>query len=170
MARTKPATSRTQSVDDGDTIEVKRESSVDATLAQEMDSAHFTKLKREASTSTSRSSSVKSAPLKSSRSPSVSSLSRSKPTLDEIEVKPKSEELNGHVSPVKPETTKAKMGRSTSSKGPPPRIAPLFDHLPDVITEATSAFQVIETSTYQNKYLGLTESALECDCSEEWGQ
>ena len=170
MGRLKASTSRKQSVDDGDTIEVKRENSADATLAQEMGSANFTNLRKDDSASTSRSPSLNSPHLKASRSPSITSLSRSKPTSDEIEVKPKAEELNGHVSPVKPEPTKAKMGRSASAKGPPPRVAPLFDHLPDVTSAATSSFLVIGSSTYQNQYLGLTESALECDCSEEWGQ
>lgn len=170
MGRTKPSASRKQSVDDGDTIEVKRESSVDAALAQEMGSATFTKLKHDDSASASRSPSVNSQHLKTSRSPSVASIPQSKPSPDEIEVKPKPEEPNGHVSPVKPASTKSKMGRSASAKGPPPRIAPLFDRLPDVKAEATSSFQVIETSTYQNKYLGMTESALECDCTEEWSK
>ena len=163
MGRTKASISRKQSVDDADTVEVKRENSVDAALAHELGSANFTKLKRDGSASASRSPSINSPHLKTSRSASTSSLHK-------IEVEPKSESRNGHVSPVKPEPVKAKMARSASSKGPPPRIAPLFDHLPDVTGQATSAFQVIHSSTYQNKYLGYTESALECDCSEEWGQ
>jgi [histone H3]-lysine36 N-trimethyltransferase len=170
MGRAKPTRPKNQSVDDIDSVEVKREESVDATLAQELDSAHVTRVKRDGSTSASRSPSVHSANLKTSRSPSVSSLSRSKPDIDDIKVKPKPEEANGHVSPVKSNPTKSKMGRSASSKQPPPRIAPLFDHLPDVTAEATSSFQVIDASIYQNKYLGLTESALECDCNEEWSK
>ena len=170
MGGTKPSASRKQSVGDSDAVEVKRERSVDATLAQEMGSATFAKLKHDDSTSASRSPSVNSMHLKTSRSPSIAPLPASRPPVDETEVKPKSEELNGHVSPVKPQSTKTKLGRSASAKGPPPRIAPLFDHLPDVKAEATSSFQVIESSTYQNKYLGLTESALECDCSEEWSR
>lgn len=170
MARQKPVTSRTHSVDDGDTIEVKREPSVDATLAQEMDSTHVTKLKKDGSTSASRSPSLNSPRFKSSRSPSLSSLERSKSALDDLEVKLKPEGANGHVSPVKVESTKQKATRSASSRAPPPRIAPIFDHLPDVTAEAKSTFQVIDSSTYQNKYLGFTESALECDCSEEWGK
>jgi hypothetical protein len=52
----------------------------------------------------------------------------------------------------------------------PPRIAPSLDHLPDVYTEATSTFTVIDACTYQNKYLGFSDHALDCDCSEEWGE
>ena len=50
------------------------------------------------------------------------------------------------------------------------RAPPLFDHLPNKTIEATSTFQVITDCTYSNKYLGYTEHAMECDCSEEWGK
>ena len=170
MARKGSQARRSESVDGDDTIEVKRENSVDDNLVKEMDSAHVTTLKKEVSASAASTPSASSAQLKQSRSPSASPPSRPKSQLDQPDLKPKVEELNGHVSPTKSGTPKTKMGRAASSKGPPPRIAPLFDHLPDATSEATSSFQVIESSTYQNKYLGFTESALECDCSEEWGQ
>ena len=170
MARKGPQVRRSESVDGDDTIEVKREASVDGNLAKEMDSAHVTTIKKAESASAASTPSASSAKQKHSRSPSASSLSRSKSQLDQPDLKAKVEELNGHVSPTKSGTPKTKMGRAASAKGPPPRIAPLFDHLPDVTSEATSSFQVIESSTYQNKYLGFTESALECDCTEEWGQ
>ncbi|EEH46592.2 uncharacterized protein PADG_02690 [Paracoccidioides brasiliensis Pb18] len=48
------------------------------------------------------------------------------------------------------------------------RPVPLFDHLPNSTAEATSTFQVIDDCTYANKYMGYTEHAMECDCSEEW--
>jgi [histone H3]-lysine36 N-trimethyltransferase len=169
MGRTKTSDSRTQSVDDGQAMDIKRESSVDASLAQEPNSAQFTRLQRSDSATASRSPSTHSAHPKSSRSASTSSSTKPKVDTDDVEVKPKLEKLNGHTSPVKNEAPKSKIGRSAASKGPPPRIAPLFHHLPDVTSEATSSFQVIDSSTYQNKYLGFTESALECDCSEEWG-
>lgn len=170
MGHIKSGRAKNQSVDDGDSIEVTREESVDATLAQELDSAHVTRLQKEDSASASTSPSANSPHLKPSRSPSTSSLARSKPEFDEVEMKPKPEGANGHVSPSKTNSARNKISRAASSKQPPPRIAPLFDQLPDVTAEATSSFQVIETSTYQNKYLGLTESALECDCNEEWSK
>lgn len=104
--------------------------------------------------------------IKTSRSPSLAS--PIKPDLESPDFKPKAEHLNGSASPINSEMPK-KSGRAAAAKAPP-RIAPLFADLPDVTAEATSSFQVITSSTYQNKYLGLTESALECDCSEEWGE
>jgi [histone H3]-lysine36 N-trimethyltransferase len=104
--------------------------------------------------------------IKTSRSPSISS--PIKLESDAPDLKPKLEEQNGSVSPTKPAMPK-KSGRAAASKAPP-RTAPLFTDLPDVTAEATSSFQVITSSTYQNKYLGITESALECDCSEEWSK
>lgn len=56
------------------------------------------------------------------------------------------------------------------SKKPPSRVAPLFDDYPDATAEANSEYQVIDACIYQNKYLGLTEHAMECDCVEEWGE
>ncbi|KAK3110483.1 histone methyltransferase set2, partial [Teratosphaeriaceae sp. CCFEE 6253] len=64
--------------------------------------------------------------------------------------------------------------------GKPPKLArastkkverrppPLFDDYEDKTPEATSVFTVIPECTYANKYLGATETALECDCAEEW--
>ena len=51
------------------------------------------------------------------------------------------------------------------------RPAPIFDHLEDVIDEATSVFQVIKDCIYGSKYMGYSEhDALDCDCSEEWSE
>lgn len=124
-------------------------------------------VKKEESESPANSPLLDASQIKSRRSSSASS--QKKPVLDEIDIKPKAEHQNGSISPVKAEMPKAKSGRSAASKAPP-RVAPLFTDLPDVTDEATSSFQVIDSSTYQNKYLGLTESALECDCSEEWSK
>jgi histone-lysine N-methyltransferase SETD2 len=46
----------------------------------------------------------------------------------------------------------------------------LFDHLPDSVNDARKTFEVIESCIYANKYMGYTEHAMECDCSEEWGK
>lgn len=167
MARTKPQKPKKEPVEEYDSIEVKEEPLASGLPGDETISAHVAAVKKEGSASATTSRSPTPAKIKPSRSPSTSSLSRIKLQPSEVA---KTEEQNGSVSPVKSEPSKpAKMGRAHSSKGPPPRIAPLFDHLPDVTTEATSSFAVITSSTYQNKYLGFTESALECDCSEEWG-
>ncbi|RMZ81208.1 hypothetical protein DV737_g2625, partial [Chaetothyriales sp. CBS 132003] len=154
--------------EDGST-ELKREVSVDKRLADELSAAHVTVAgPTENSASANNSPSSMPANLKASPSPSASSssLSRIKLQADESA---KSEQANGGASPVKAERSKqAKMSRAQSAKAPPPRIAPLLGHLPDASSEATSSFTVIDISTYQNKYLGYTETALECDCSEEW--
>jgi [histone H3]-lysine36 N-trimethyltransferase len=95
------------------------------------------------------------------------SLSPQHPSHDTADVKVEAAKPNGSVSPVKHEMPK-KSGRGAAARAPP-RIAPSFSDYPDATADATSTFQVITSSTYQNKYLGFTESALECDCSEEWG-
>ncbi|KAJ8608470.1 hypothetical protein MRB53_039635 [Persea americana] len=56
---------------------------------------------------------------------------------------------------------------STKTSARPPQ---LFDHLPQVTDEATKTFECLTDCTYQNKYLGITDHALECDCNEEWGE
>ncbi|MCJ1472870.1 histone methyltransferase set2 [Lambiella insularis] len=48
------------------------------------------------------------------------------------------------------------------------RTPPLFDHYKDKTQEATGVFQVITQCIYSAKYLGSTEHAMECDCTEEW--
>ena len=62
-----------------------------------------------------------------------------------------------------------KLARSSSQKVVS-RVAPLFDHFPDKTEEAKESFQVMQSCTYANKFLGYTEHAMECDCSEEWGK
>lgn len=50
------------------------------------------------------------------------------------------------------------------------RPAPLFHSYPDKSEEAKSSFQVISACIYSSKYIGSTEHAMECDCTEEWGK
>jgi [histone H3]-lysine36 N-trimethyltransferase len=165
MSRPRSNKLKTESVEDESTIKVEREGSVNGSPMEGSDHASSNNVKKEDPAGGIELPSSAASKLKSSRSPSTSSLARIKLHADE----PAKAEVEGSVSPVKSETKTPKMGRSQSSKGPPPRVAPLFDHLPDVTSEATSSFTVIDASSYQNKYLGYTESALECDCSEEWG-
>lgn len=159
MAKTKTSAVASASLESQEANGVKREASVDDNLAQEMGSASVTAIKKEGSASTANSPTLSATHIKHSRSSSSSS--KAKPDLDELDTKPKSDP-----------DTEANMARKVSRAAAkaPPRVAPLYDHLPDVTAEATSTFQVIESSTYQNKYLGFTEAALECDCSEEWGK
>ncbi|RAL05616.1 SET and WW domain protein [Aspergillus ibericus CBS 121593] len=60
-----------------------------------------------------------------------------------------------------------KLTRSSSQKviARPPQ---LFSHLPDSTAEAEATFDLMDTCTYANKFMGYTEHAMECDCAEEW--
>lgn len=80
------------------------------------------------------------------------------------------EEIVGGDITVKLEPGKApKLARSSLKKilSRPPL---LYLDLPDATPEALQSFDVIEDCNYANKYLGTTDHALECDCSEEWGK
>ncbi|KAJ5540577.1 hypothetical protein N7494_005653 [Penicillium frequentans] len=60
-----------------------------------------------------------------------------------------------------------KLSRSSSQKivSRPPQ---LFSHLPDSTDDAKATFTQIEECWYANKYMGITEHAMECECAEEW--
>ncbi|ETN36871.1 uncharacterized protein HMPREF1541_07858 [Cyphellophora europaea CBS 101466] len=156
MAKTKSSASTPASLDSHEANGTKREAS------PETGPTTASVVKKEESTSAANSPSLGPNHIKSSRSSSSSS--RTRPNLSELDSKPKNES-NGSAVPIRADMPK-KSGRATNKA--PPRVAPLFDNLPDVTSEATASFQVITSSTYQNKYLGFTEAALECDCSEEW--
>lgn len=79
------------------------------------------------------------------------------------------EEVVGGDISVKLEPGKAPKLARTSSKKIMSKPPPLFTHLPDASDEASKAFDLIPNCTYANKYLGTTDHALECDCTEEWG-
>ncbi|KAK3672872.1 histone methyltransferase set2 [Recurvomyces mirabilis] len=93
---------------------------------------------------------------------------KSEGTVPASSVKFEQEETVGGDITLKLEPGKApKLSRSTSHKVEkrPPQ---LFSDYKDSVAEATSSFTVISECTYANKYLGTTETALECDCAEEW--
>lgn len=81
----------------------------------------------------------------------------------------KEEKVGGDITVKMEPGQPPKLSRSSSQKvvAQPPR---LFLHLPDSTAEAQSTFEVMETCTYANKYMGYTEHAMECDCAEEWGK
>jgi histone-lysine N-methyltransferase SETD2 len=151
---------------DEDTIDVKLESPAPSDLAEELSSTRSTAIKDEAASSTSSSPSLSTIKVHSSWSSSQST-SKSKAMEDAAMIDTKRENANGHISPLMEPESPIKESRA-SRKGIP-RVAPLFDHLPDATLEATSYFQILDVCTYANKYLGYTEHAMECDCSEEWG-
>lgn len=178
MGRQSRDSSGAPAVHDAATIEIKREESVDGELAQELSTTRVAAIKHESSASPSASPSLQPTRLKSSRSSSTSTSSNRPLAAERAKLTAKKEpkEANDHdatsTSPVKPEPKQpskpAKVSRAASKL--PPRVAPLFDHLPDATQEATSAFTVLDACTYQNKYLGFSEHALDCDCNEEWGK
>ena len=153
-------------VPDSDTIEVKREPSTEHDLADEMKATSVSASKDEP-LSRSNTPLSTSAKLKTNHSSSASTPSAKSETADE-DIKVEDDITNGHESPDIEPVKQKKSARL--SKKPPPRVAPLFNDLPDVAEEANRAYQVIDSCIYQNKYLGYTEHAMECDCSEEWGK
>lgn len=159
--------SRAESVDE-DTIEVKQESPPPTDLTDDFHATQVSAIKDEAASSTSSSPSLSATKARTSRSSSRST-SKSRTSSDAPSVDRPLDKANGQVSPKMESISPVKENRSASRKGIP-RVAPLFDHLPDATPEATSAYLPLELCTYANKYLGYTEHAMECDCAEEWGK
>ena len=152
---------------DGDTVELKRETSTDNDLAHGMSSTRVGAIKDEP---LSRSTTPLSVPTKLKTNPSSSaSTPRAKSEAEDSAVKVEHDITNGHNSPNMEQPVRPKKGVRSSKKNPA-RVAPLFDDLPDATEQANSAYTVIDSCTYQNKYLGYTEHAMECDCAEEWGE
>ncbi|KAL2866287.1 SET and WW domain protein [Aspergillus lucknowensis] len=77
------------------------------------------------------------------------------------------EKVGGGISVKLEPGQPPKLARSSSQKvvSRPPR---LFSHLPDSTRDAQKTFEVIDACQYANKYMGYTEHAMECDCTEEW--
>jgi hypothetical protein len=167
MAGIKKQVTKTESVE---VERVKEESPMTTDLAEELSSTRVTSIKDEAIDSAASSPSLHPTKVKTSRS-SSSSTNLSKSTTNTSIVKKQADEMNGHApSKMEPEEGLKPLKASRSAKSQPvPRVAALFDHLPDATAEATSTFASMEACTYSNKYLGYTEHAMECDCSEEWG-
>lgn len=88
---------------------------------------------------------------------------------DSPAVKSDEEEIVGGEIVVKAEPRGLKLSRSTSHKIEK-RAPQMYHEYEDKTKEATSTFELLSECTYANKYLGTTEHALECDCSEEWGK
>lgn len=154
---------------DEDTIVVKQEPSPSADRELEMSFLRTSAIKDERAVTASNSPSLLPAKLKSSRSSSstsVKSRATSESSVDKKEVK---EKVGGENSLKLESGQPPKLARSASQKVVS-RVAPLFDGLPDATMDAKGSFSVLEACTYSNKFLGYTEHAMECDCSEEWGK
>lgn len=62
-----------------------------------------------------------------------------------------------------------KLARSSSQRTMA-RSPPLFHSYEDKTEESKDHFQIIPACVYSSKYIGSTEHAMECDCTEEWGK
>lgn len=103
-------------------------------------------------------------PKRQSRSPAKKEEAAQSPTVKDDE-----EMLGGDVT-LKLEPGRPPKLQRTTSRKVERRPPPLFFEYEDKTDEATSTFSLLQHCTYANKYLGTTESALECDCAEEWGK
>jgi SET domain-containing protein len=153
---------------DGDTIEVKRDSSEDGDRDGEFSSTRAGLIKDEPLPSATNSPSLLPQKVKLSRSSSSSTVKSRATSASSIEKKEAVDCLDeavvekGHPHPSRPSRT--------ASQKAVPRSAPLFDHLEDATMEAKRSFAMLDACTYANKFLGYTEHAMECDCNEEWGK
>ncbi len=168
MAHSSKPSPKAESVDE-DTTEVKQEPSLSADRELEMSLLRTGAMKDERAVSGSNSPSLLPSKLKSSRSSSSTSVKSQATSESSIDKKDVKEKVGGEGSLKMEPGQPPKLARSALQKVVS-RMAPLFDDLPDATVEAKSAFSVIESCTYSNKFLGYTEHAMECDCSEEWGK
>jgi [histone H3]-lysine36 N-trimethyltransferase len=167
MAKSTVGSPQTDSVD-GDTIEVKRE--VDEQMPSEDNTTtphRVRAIKDEAVGSRPGSPAPLPSSSKLSRSSSsstVKSRSSSEMSSEKREADEKHEDDSFKLGPCPPKSTRP------ASHKPISRVPILFDDLEDATVEAKGTFSVIESCTYANKFLGYTEHAMECDCTEEWGE
>ena len=167
MAVSNSNSSKAESVD-GDTIEVKPEPPRSADRDIEVRSNRVGALKDEPAEGASSSPLLQPLTLKMSRSSSSSTVKSRATSESSLEKKGLEECMNR--STIKMDALSApKLGRSASQKVASITTT-LVDHLPDATAEAKSSFAVMEACTYANRFLGYTEHAMECDCSEEWGE
>lgn len=69
------------------------------------------------------------------------------------------------MEPVHPPKLARSLSQKTTARSPP-----LFHSYEDKTEESKDHFQIIPTCVYSSKYIGSTEHAMECDCTEEWGK
>lgn len=161
-----------ESPSDGSAPETPRdEVVVNGSVTPSKPTAIVTTAAKETSTTTNGTSPNTTPP--DAESPAVKSRSQSEsPTKDEDEDEDdeeKEEKMGGEIT-VKMEPGQPPKLARTSSQKVVTRPPPLFNHLPDDTDAAKATFQLMESCTYSNKYMGYTEHAMECDCAEEWGK
>lgn len=79
------------------------------------------------------------------------------------------ESLGGEVVVKMESGNPPKLARSSSQRTTA-RSPPLFHSYEDKTEESKDHFQIIPACVYSSKYIGSTEHAMECDCTEEWGK
>lgn len=83
---------------------------------------------------------------------------------------PKNEEVVSSSVAIKQQPGQPpKLARSTSQKVTP-RTPPSFLDYPSKTEEAKDIFQVLPACIYSSKAIGATDHAMDCECTEEWGQ
>lgn len=104
------------------------------------------------------------------KSSNQSPISSEKPLQSPNAIKEGHEESLGGEVLVKMESgLPLKLARSSSQKTIA-RSPPLFHSYEDKTVESKDHFQLIPACVYSSKYIGCTEHAMECDCTEEWGK
>lgn len=79
------------------------------------------------------------------------------------------ESLGGEVVVKMESGNPPKLARSSSQRTTA-RSPSLFHSYEDKTEESKDHFQIIPACLYSSKYIGSTEHAMECDCTEEWGK
>lgn len=164
MARNARQRKESSDASDEDTITVKRENG--SNLSDQGTSTNNNGIKDEPLSRSATPLSL-SARVKTNQSSSTTPLHKSEG--DESPIKTEVDLVESNISTSNMATSSSKKAMRGSKKNPP-RVAPLFDDLPDATEEANKTYTVIDSCWYQNKYLGFTEHAMECDCQEEWGE
>lgn len=152
----------------GGSVTIKTEAEGDAgALGSPMNMETTDRIKK-ASTPANASSSSSPSPAIKTPGQSDSSL-KMEADSDENMGDLKTSSIGGDITLKQEPGKPPKLARSSSQKviARPPQ---LFSHLPDSVNEARQTFEVINDCIYGSKYMGHTEHAMECDCSEEWGK
>lgn len=153
----------------GGSVTIKTEAEGDAdALGSPMDLETTDRIKQ-ASTSANASSSSSSPSPAIKKADQSDSLLKMEVDSDENMSHLKTSSIGADITLKQEPGKPPKLARSSSQKviARPPQ---LFSHLPDSVNEARQTFEVINDCIYGSKYMGHTEHAMECDCSEEWGK
>lgn len=104
------------------------------------------------------------------KSSTQSPIPSEKPSQSPDAMKEGHEESFGGEVVVKMELGHPPKFARSSSQRTTSRSPPLFHSYEDKTEESKDHFQIIPACVYSSKYIGSTEHAMECDCTEEWGK